>query len=300
VATAAQGGPVWAVEPIKRQLIFSSDHLERRFMPQYAEALERYRPQWIEAFPSALYPLARWLRDHPMPEVTDRIRGVMLFSENVYGFQDRLFREVFGCPIVSHYGHSERVLMAATLPGDDRYHFWPQYGWFELLDDDGNPITRPGEVGHVVGTGYDNRVMPFVRYRTVDLAVLSEAPASLAGFPVCDRIEGRVQEFVVCRDERLISLTTLGVAHFPELASVEAIQYEQSRPGHLVLRVVCGTALAPEARASIAHAVERKTQGGCAVEVEQVARIERTPRGKARLLLQHLDIGDYFGAAVDA
>ena len=31
-----------------------------------------------------------------------------------------------------------------------------------------------------------------------------------------------------------------------------------------------------------------------------VERIERTPRGKAQLLLQHLDIASYFGAPVDA
>jgi phenylacetate-CoA ligase len=291
---------VWTVEPIKRQLIFSSDHLERRYMPQYAEALDRHRPRWIEAFPSALYPLARWLRDHPMPGITARLRGVMLFSENVYGFQMRLFREVFGCPVVSHYGHSERVLMAATLPGDDRYHFWPQYGWFELLDDDGRPVSRPGQVGHVVGTAYDNRVMPFVRYRTGDLAVLSDAPPAYPGFPVCERIEGRVQEFVVCRDERLVSITTLGVGHFAELADVDAIQYEQREPGRVTLRVVCERPLAEDARERIARAVERKTQGGCAVSIEHVERIERTPRGKAPLLRQHLDLGRYFGAAVDA
>lgn len=300
VPSAAEGGPVWAIEPIRRQLVFSSDHLERRFMPQYAEALERHRPRWIEAFPSALYPLARWLRDHPMPSFTRDLRGVMLFSENVYPFQMRLFREVFGCPVVSHYGHSERVLMAATLPGDDRYHFWPQYGWLELLDDGDQPVTEPGRVGHVVGTGFDNRVMPFVRYRTGDLAVLGEGTGAIAGFPVCERIEGRVQEFVVCRDERLISLTTLGAAHFAELADVDAIQYEQREPGRLVLKLAGERPLAPEARERIAHAVERKTQGGCAVDVVAVERIERSPRGKARLLHQHLDLAGYFGAAVAA
>lgn len=302
VPTAAEGGPVWGIEPIKRQLVFSSDHLERRYMPQYAEALERHGPQWIEAFPSALYPLARWLRDNPMPAFTRNVRGVMLFSENVYGFQMRLFREVFSCPVVAHYGHSERVLMAASLPGDDdRYYFWPQYGWFELLDGNDQPITEPGVVGHVVGTGYDNRVMPFVRYRTGDLAMLAaEGHPSLPGYPACERIEGRLQEFVVCRDERLVSVTTLGVAHFPELADVDAIQYEQREAGRLVMKVVAPAPLADSARERIAQAVARKTQGGCEVAVEAVESIARTPRGKAQLLLQHLDLSTYFGAAVDA
>jgi len=302
VPTAAhEGGAIWMYEPIKRQLILSSDHLEKRYMPAYMEALALHRPAYIEAFPSALYPLARWLAANPLPEFTRGLKGVMLYSENVYGFQAAKFREVFSCPIVSHYGHSERVLMAASMPDDDRYFFWPQYGWFELLDAENRPVTQPGKLGFVVGTSFDNQVMPFVRYRTGDLAMLSErGHPKLPGYPACERIVGRLQEFIVCRDHRLVSITTLGVAHFAELAAVETIQYEQDRPGALVLKVVADTPLSIAQKARIADAVAAKTQGGCDVEVMQVERIARTPRGKSRMLVQNLDIRRYFGAATEA
>ena len=301
VPSAAQpGGTIWMYEPIKRQLILSTDHLEKRYMAAYAQALALHRPTFIEAFPSALYPLARWLAAHPMPEFTRGVRGVMLYSENVYGFQMEKFREVFGCPILTHYGHSERVLMAASMPDDERYFFWPQYGYFELLDADNRPITQPGKLGFVVGTSFDNKVMPFLRYRTGDLAVLSErGHPLLPGYPACERIVGRLQEFIVCRDQRLVSITTLGVAHFPELAAVDAIQYEQDRPGFLVLKVVGDHRLEPAQLERIAAAVASKTQGGCDVEVVQVDHIARTPRGKARMLIQNLDIRRYFGAATE-
>lgn len=301
VPTAGQpGGSLWMVEPIKRQLILSSDHLERRFMPAYAEALAFHRPAYIEAFASALYPLARWLARNPLPEFTRNLKGVMLYSENVHGFQLRKFRQVFPCPIVMHYGHSERVLMAATMPDDERYFFWPQYGHFELVDANDKPITRPGIPGFIVGTGFDNRVMPFVRYRTGDLAMLSDrGHPELPGHPAVERILGRLQEFIVCRDRRLVSITTLGVAHFPELALADAIQYEQHTPGRVVLKVVAEGRLDARRRERIGAAVARKTQGGCDVEVVQVEGIARTPRGKAMMLVQHIDIRRYFGAAIE-
>ena len=298
-SAAHEGGAIWMYEPIKRQLILSSDHLERRYMPAYMEALALHRPTYIEAFPSALYPLARWLAANPLPEFTRGVKGVMLYSESVYGFQMEKFRDVFCCPILTHYGHSERVLMASSMPDDDRYFFWPQYGWFELLDGSGKPITQPGVLGHIVGTSFDNRVMPFVRYRTGDLGVLGErGHPELPGFPVCERIEGRMQEFVVCRDHRLISIATIGAAHFPQLAQSDAIQYEQRRPGEVTLKIVAAQALSPDEQRQIAAAFREKTQGGCEAQVVRVDRIERTERGKRHMLVQHLDLTQYFGATV--
>jgi len=191
--------------------------------------------------------------------------------------------------------------MGATMPDDDRYFFWPQYGHLELVDAQDRPITQPGKLGFLVGTSFDNKVMPFVRYRTGDLAVLSEGGhPMLRGFPAVERIAGRLQEFIVCRDDRLVSITTLGVAHFPELADADAIQYEQEQPGRVFLKLVADKPIATAHLARIAAAVEEKTQGGCDVTVLQVESIPRTPRGKARMLVQHLDIRRYFGAATQS
>lgn len=298
VPTAASGGPLWMYEPIKRWLIVSSDHLEARYMDQYVEAMRAWRPTIVSANPSGIYPLAKWLKAHPAPDVTERIKGVALFGENPYGHQLATLREVFRCPVLNHYGHSERVLMAAAIPGDDRLYFWPQYGHVELVDDAGAPITTPGVVGEIVGTSFDNGVMPFVRYRTGDLGAWSAAPSKgPAGFPVLEQFEGRLQEFVVCSDHRLVSVATLGAAHFSELADVGAIQYEQREPGHIILRVETGMPLSPLARASVEQAVFDKTQGGCRVRVEEVASLPRTERGKRSLLIQNLDLGAYLGAS---
>ena len=267
-------------------------------MPRYAEALARYRPTCIEAFPSLLYPLARWLAAHPLPEFTTALKGVMLYSENVLGYQMRSFREIFRCPVLKHYGHAERVLMAASMPDDERYFFWPQYGWLELLDFAGRPITQPGVLGHIVGTSFDNRVMPFVRYRTGDLGMLGSGEhPRLPGYTPCERIEGRLQESLVCRDHRLVSVTTLGTADFPGFADMEAIQYEQEYPGRVTLKFVAGKAPPLAQQERIAAAVRDKTQGGCDVSLAQVERLSHTTRGKGHMLVQKLDISRYLDAS---
>lgn len=290
-------GPLWVYEPIKQQLMFSATRMDERHMPSYAEAIMKHRPSFIEAFPSMLYPFARWLRAHPLPQWNPSLRGVLLYSENVYGFQARLFEEVFHCPVLKHYGQSERVLMAASMPDDPRYFFWPTYGWFELLDAEDRPITKPGVLGHIVGTGFDNQVMPFVRYRTGDLAMLSaSAHPQLAGFPACERIEGRLQEFVIDRERRAISLLIIGAAHIPALSRIDAMQYRQDRAGELTLQFTAEAPLSPGEREQMARAVGEKTS--CDVTVVQVQKIERTERGKQLMLVQNLDVGRHVGAEI--
>lgn len=298
VPTARHGGALWMYEPIKRHLILSSDHLERANMAEYVEAMRQWKPRFISAFPSAVYPLARWLKEHPDPVVQQQIRAVMLFSENVYDNQMELLREVFNGPVLQHYGHTERVLMAGSMPDDPRCFFWPQYGHAELVDARGQPITTPGVLGELVGTGFDNQVMSFVRYRTGDMAVLSEKPhPALPHFMAVERIEGRLQEFLVCHDHRLISICTMGAAHFSDVAEFDLIQYEQERPGHFTLNVVAPRPLTDAVRERIVRAVEDKTQGGCTAEVREVREIARTAQGKQKMLIQHMDLSRYFGAS---
>lgn len=290
---------LWMYEPIKRHLILSSDHLEPEHMRRYAEALETWRPRYIHAFPSALYPLLVWLKSEGRADLLADVQGVLLTSESVFDHHLAAFKAFFTCPVIVHYGHSERALFAHTLADDPRYHFWPHYGHMELIGSDGKAVTQVGQVGELVGTSFDNAAMPFVRYRTGDYAVLgASADAAWQGFPVCERIEGRVQEFVVCRDRRLITITTLGAAHFEQLEHCLRIQFEQKEPGVLLLRVMPLRPLSAQDKQAIQASVQHKTQGGCVVQIEEVNNIPVTERGKQRLLIQHLSIESFLGASM--
>lgn len=295
---ACSAGRMWMYEPIKKELILSCEHLARSFMPSYVQAIRRWKPAFIQAYPSAIYPLARWLQENPAPDISSRIRAIMLFSENVLPHHRQLLETVFDCPILQQYGQSERILMAASMPDDPRYFFFPQYGHVELVDTLGQAVTTPGMPGEIVGTAFDNDVMSFIRYRTGDLAILGgPSHPLLPGYPVVEKIEGRLQEFIVCNDRRLISVNTLTTRHFADLENAEDVQFEQTTPGHLLVRVAPGVSLSAQARRRIAQDLETKTQGGCAFEVIGVDRIARTQRGKQRMLVQHLDLRAYFGAA---
>jgi phenylacetate-CoA ligase len=290
------GGPIWLVDPIKRYLQVSSNHLEPKHMPVYLEAMRRHKPTFIHAYPSALEPLARWLEANPAPDVTRRIRCVQLFSESIYDYQIELIERVFACPVILDYGHSERAVKAISMPGDRRYFFWPLYGHVELVDLDGKPITLPGVMGEIVATGFDNKVMPLIRYRTGDMAMWSTRPNTLRpGFAVVDRIEGRLQEFLVTSDQRLVSIASVCGSHFEVLVNADCMQFEQTQPGQAQLKIVSPHTLSSDVMSAIKQGMLDKTGGGLTVEPIQVERIARTVSGKHMVLVQRLNIASVAG-----
>jgi len=286
------------VDPIRRLVMGSTDHLKPEYMHLYAESLRRWRPRRIEGFASSIYLLAKWLHRHPHHDAAASIEFVYLFSENTYDYQRQVIAAAFGCPVINHYGMAERILFAHSLPDDPRLHFQPQYGYLELLDERGEPVTSPGERGEIVGTSFDNAVMPFIRYRTNDYAIVADTPSRPErGFDVVERIDGRLQEFLVTHDERLIRVDNLvAFAHFSDFDPIEDMQYFQERPGELILRLVANSTLPEDYRHALTAALRERTQNGCTLTIVQVPSIDRTRAGKRILIDQRIDISRYLRA----
>lgn len=287
---AADAGPLHSYEPIKRMLWISPNHLDAAHMPAHVAAAIEYGVGFIQGYASAVHELARWLALNPAPRFTQAVRGVQLFSESADAGMVALIEQVFGCPVLVHYGHSERAVMAGSMPDDPRYFVWPLYGHVELVDEAGQPITEPGVQGEIVATGFDNRAMPFIRYRTGDLAMWSDRPPhpALPGYPVLERIDGRSNDFFVARDGRRIPVASLGGLRPPAFLQVEATQYEQHAPGRITVRLQSPVPLAPAVLAAIDDYFRTKLLGLVEAELAVVPHIERTARGKRRLMIQHL------------
>lgn len=278
-------------DPIRRMLAVSPNFLTAEWMPDHLEAARRHRVGAIQGYPSAVYLLAHWLQEHaPDGKFARRIRGVQLFSETVEPFMLDTIRRVFKCPVLLHYGHSERAVMAASMPDDPRYFVWPLYGKVELVDADGQLISAPGISGEIVVTGFDNRVMPFVRYRTGDIARWSAEPPhpALPGFAVLERIEGRDSDFIYGRDGRAIPMTSVGGLRPAAFTRVEGVQYEQFEPGHLIVRLQTEDGLASDTRSELQQFFHSKFHGLVEAELTEVSSMVRTANGKLRTIVQHV------------
>jgi len=251
-------------------------------MDRYVEHISGIGPCFLHVYPSSVAALARFIRRSGR-KAPPNVRGVIAESETVFPEQRCMVEQVFGCRYFSCYGHSEKLVLAAECEFSTDYHVWPTYGYFELLDEEGRPVTTPGQRGEIVGTGFISKAMPFIRYRTGDYATYVGDRCEACGrqHTVIRDIRGhRTQETLVATDGSGISWTALNM-HDDTFLRVRQFQFYQDTPGRAVLRVVPADGFGDEDRRKIQQNLGRKLDGQVTFTVELVDAIPLTPRGKA-------------------
>jgi phenylacetate-CoA ligase len=191
----------------------------------------------------------------------------------------------FECRCYDHYGQSEGVCWVMQCP-HGRMHVVPEFGLLEILDEAGQPC-RPGVVGEMVVTGFINKAMPLIRYRTGDEAAWAANQQCACGqpFPIVERLEGRVDDYLVTADGRRIGRLSTAVKGSP---SIHSAQIVQDRPGHAYLLVKPGNNYR-RVDGQVVRGDILKRIGTFGIDVMEVDDIPRTRAGKLKLVVRLAD-----------
>lgn len=274
------GGALWRMNRAENTLLLSSYHLSPANGAAYIEALERFDPVLLQAYPSSVSHLARWLEEHDRVYQGASLRGVVTSSETLSPADRRLIAERFGCRVFDWYGAFERVAAIGTCENGN-YHVLEDYGCVEFEPNgDGS--------SNLIGTGFGNRSMPLLRYRTDDVVVPADpgyrCPCGRS-FRVVERVLGRADDVIRTPDGRhVVMLDWL----FTGLFGLLEAQVVQERLNEVRIRIVAGSefGIAGE-QELLARALERLGPR-VTIRIERVARIERTRNGKFRQIVSRL------------
>jgi phenylacetate-CoA ligase len=283
------GGQLWQENPVYDELQFSPFTMSEANLPRYAARLAAYAPDFLYGYPSALSLLARYYEAHPVPSPPP-VRALLCGSENVREGQREYLERVFKARFYSWYGMSEKVILAGECESSPLYHAFPQYGITEVLDGRGELSDAPGAEGELVGTGFVNTAMPFIRYRLGDHARIEGLGCARCGRAhlLLGPVRGRwVQEMVVGRTGAKISLTALNM-HGKVFEGVRRFQFHQKVPGRVTLRLVAAASFGEADVARIQDALVKKTGDEVAWSVETVTDLSLSPRGKGVFLVQEI------------
>jgi len=276
---------VAAWRPLLDELVLSTFKLTARTLDRYLAAIRRRQPEFLHAYPSSAEHFARLLAAVPRAE-RPRFRALLLGSENVYPAQRAFLEEAYGCPVFAWYGHSEKCLLGGGCEHSADYHLFPDYGALEVVDDAGKAVA-PGGRGTIVGTGFLNRVMPFLRYRTDDRATLVAEPCACGRpYPRLRDIEGRWHgERLFGDGGRVFSMTALNT-HGNAFDRVVRFRIRQEQAGAATVFVVPGEGYGPHDAAAIVAEYDRRAGGTVRFTVVPVDELPLTGRGKFQFIEQ--------------
>lgn len=284
VTSSRAAGRIVFHDPTRDWLMLSSYHLTAGRLPEYLEALERFRPDLLHAYPSAALQLAEYLeragQSWRLP-----LKAVLCGSERLTLPQKRLLERVFGCRVYRWYGHSERVVLAGEGRTSELFYFFPQYGLVEFGPPDAEGLCE------VIGTSFHNRAMPLIRYRTGDYVRRAGPGEREFPWPAVVEVAGREQEFLVSASGRRISLTAFNM-HDAIFDGLYAVQFYQDAPGVAEFRYVAGPAFHRSRLEPIAEGIRRKLGDDFEITLRAVDEVEKTPRGKHKWLVSRLNAGN--------
>ena len=267
----------WGYEKVENYLTISSEYIDAEYVGYMIDEIKKFNPRYIYSYPSTLQLFVKACQDIGI-EKLDGFRGIALTSENVPTSYITLFQNFFDCDIVSQYGHSERVSVAWRI-NNNNYNFMNSYGLVQIDNQE------------IIGTSFDNLVMPFIRYKTKDLV------SDITYFPQTEivssvgNIDGRIQEFLVTKKKNLLCATQLSFQKLSQQPSVTAMQLYQDKVGYLTILIQSKKrdSLLKENILKEAKNITDKFD----YKVEFVDDMKRTIRGKWIYCIQKLDIEKY-------
>jgi phenylacetate-CoA ligase len=264
-------------------LYLSAFALTAETATSYVDALVRFEPVYIEAYPSALLRLVDLARLHEAPRAFRRLKAVFLSSESATRAQADVLARAFGCSVFNKYGNSEQATIIGQCPAG-AHHEFEEYAYTEYLGEDGQAVTEG--VAEIVSTPFVNRATPLIRYRTGDLV---ELPGDRCP---CGRVHrtvrgvvGRSQEYLLGRDGQRVSIAAINT-HSDVYDGTLGFQYVQDVPGAAVVRVVPAGTMDDGQKRRIVEEATFRSGGSIAFRVEIVDALEKTARGKTLFIVR--------------
>jgi phenylacetate-CoA ligase len=213
-------------------------------------------------------------------------RAVVTSSETLQPLWRRSIEAAFSCPVYDQYGCYDGGVVAQTcLRG--RFHVAENLSLMEVLD--GDRPCPPGVEGDVAVTNLHAQVLPFLRYKVGDRAVLGEGtcPCGRPGLTL-ERLGGRVWDRL-----RLGNGTELSPLAFQplfqELPSVSGWQVVQQGERQLVVRLQVRPTFQPHEQQRIERYVRDRCGEGIEVTSTTSEHLDTTISGKNRVVVRGLE-----------
>lgn len=277
-------------EYLGNNLVLSSFNLVEESMNDYIKMIINFKPDFIQAYPSSISLLSNYILQNNIRLFLKDLKGVICSSENLYYFQRKQIEKAFNTRVYSFYGHTEHSALAGECEKSNCYHLQSEYGYTELINEEGEEAIEENERGEIVCTGFNNFAFPFIRYRTGDVGINSNKKCSCGrNYKIIKKIEGREQDYFIDKSGSKITLTCSDDALWNVKNKIFLYQYMQNEPGKVTLNIQSKREFTKEDE-EIVIMDFKKYYPRFEIQLNFTDNIEKTNSGKFRYLVQNIKV----------
>lgn len=273
---------IWRDKLFRSFLIPAFDLTEAKILG-FIEQIKQIQPAMLFGYPSVFHLIAKTAQQHQIDLTTLGIKVVFVTSERLYPYQRELIEQVFRAPVANGYGGRDAGFIAHQCPAGSM-HLSAEDIIVEIIDRDGNPLPA-GQSGEIVVTHLATSDFPFVRYRTGDIATLSDKVCSCGrGLPVLENIEGRSTDFVVASNGTMMHGLAL-IYVIRELHGISNFKIVQESLTHTRVQLVLENGDAPALADKVRHGLTARLGADVDISIEWVEQIAAEASGKYRYVI---------------
>lgn len=272
------GMPIFKYDNELTRLYLSAYHLSKASIGKYINLINNYKGTTLVGYPSSLYVLALLMEETGL--ALKHIKAAHATSEKMLPEWKLKIENILGVPVKCHYGMVEKVNMSFQCSETDCYHESLEYGVTEFL--------MKEDRFQIIGTGFLNYTMPFIRYQMNDYAKLNKGRLLCKcgrGLPIIvEDFEGREDDILITKDGRYIP----GVNFYPtfsEISGIKMFQIIQHTKDDIEIKIVPSDKFTEQSMALLKKSLTNRL-GDMKLTIVFVDEIERSKKtGKIRCII---------------
>ena len=227
------GDKLYKYNPIYNELQINIFLMNENNIDLILKEINNFNPNFGHGYPSAFVRFSQLIENK---KINFNLKGISLASESFNEVQRDIIERGFKCPARGFFGHSERACFAAEKISEKGiYEVLLTYGLIEIIKDNGEK-AKLDEEGEIVCTGFINKAMPLIRYKTGDYATVNQIKNDIV--TEIKNIKGRWgKDFIYDKEGIPISTTAINI-HSDIQYDFKYIQLWQKEKGKLIIKLV--------------------------------------------------------------
>ncbi|WP_049631538.1 phenylacetate--CoA ligase family protein [Cellvibrio sp. pealriver] len=238
----------------------------------YVDALNSWKPEFIDTYPSAIVELIK-LANYRGLKFDFKPKVVLTSSENLSNEARTLIESTFETKVLDHYGCTEMAINAFS--SGDKYYANPRFSVIETK----NVFDTYYEV---ITTGLLNFGMPLLRYKIGDIV----CKETTEGNYVFTSIDGRLDDIIITPEGRKVGRMDPAFKGIDGIANAQIVQESFHE---ITVFVVLNHENSIAFRADLLiQNIKERTSSSIDVKIEYVEKIEKGSNGKFKSVVSKI------------